>query len=200
MKKEILLRKFSESDNTSDSKIYLDKFFIDNTIKRKTLLDEKDKIFRYSTFNDKEDSDFLFFKLDYCISFTRAGLLLTENDFLLIKKNMIECDESKFYIIEDFDIEHEDEAFFLEYPADINWNTISQENSITYQLFSRPIRNYFIFGEKGQWGRYVANDFTYPICFLGAKEKSLVNHITEEEKKDFILWYPKHKTLFENLK
>lgn len=82
--------------------------------------------------------------------------------------------DRSFIILEDYDENnppHESgPPLRFKYPIDITMETIRSGADISKQLF-RPVRNFFVFGDSGQWGKYVGNDFIYPLEIIGFNRK-----------------------------
>lgn len=96
-----------------------------------------------------------------------GGVLFTQEDFLKLSASLASLPDTNFVIVEDFDIRrpphNSGPALRLRYPKSIHWNEICIEGEgISYELFGRPIRNYFVFGDSGLWGKYAANDWLNP--------------------------------------
>lgn len=57
------------------------------------------------------------------------------------------------------------------FPSTISWEEFTNGAEFTNELFA-AIRNYFVFGDSGKWGKYVLNDDDWPIdvyCFEEAE-------------------------------
>lgn len=102
----------------------------------------------------------------------QGGLLFEQEEFELLKECIKESKDNSLFIIEDYNElnpPHESGPLLrFKYPVDLTWNEINVGEGISYELFQRPVRNYFVFGDSGKWGKYVANDFDVPTevyCF-----------------------------------
>jgi hypothetical protein len=64
---------------------------------------------------------------------------------------------------------------------------------LAYDVFLRPIRNYFIFGDSGTWGIYAGSDYELPLKIIGFDKKySNMFHekfkIPADDLEDLIKW------------
>ena len=129
---------------------------------------------------------------------------------------MQEVGDKEFIILEDFlDEQHPPHdsgpPLRFKYPANITWEEINKfpclgpdkDEGICYELFGRPVRNYFVFGDSGLWGRYVANDyydddidfsgFAFDIIGYKPQYRALFREkikISEYDKKRVLKWLP----------
>ena len=76
---------------------------------------------------------------------------------------------------------------------DISWEAILSGAEISSDVFQRPIRNYFVFGDSGQWGKYAGDDYESPLHIIGFNKKySDLFHnkfkIPEEDIEDLKEW------------
>lgn len=44
------------------------------------------------------------------------------------------------------------------YPTDTTWEELMSGGGISRELFETAYKNFFVFGNRGQWGRYVVGD------------------------------------------
>lgn len=129
----------------------------------------------------------------------KGGIIFTQEDFELLQHCMTDIADEYFIILEDYDENNPPHnsgpPLRFKYPADISWREMNISEGICYELFQRPVRNYFVFGDTGEWGKYVANDYRYPLDIIGfKKENSDLFYskfkITDEDKKDLREWLP----------
>jgi hypothetical protein len=112
----------------------------------------------------------------------RGGCLFLEDDFLQLQKVMQEVGEEYFVIIQHSQDYTEGEPMFrMKFPVNITWEELTSGNYISAVLLEMSYNEYFVFGSKGNWGKYSANDYKNPldiICF-----KSELAHIFQEHFK-----------------
>ena len=105
----------------------------------------------------------------------------------------------------------------MKYPLDTGWDELMSGNFISAGLFKVSESNYYIFGDNGEWGMYVATEYIdeavnsagTPIRIIGFNPKYRmvfrdafeipegeycedVNYIPEEERPDLKEWVPKN--------
>ena len=63
---------------------------------------------------------------------------------------------------------------------------IDEGEGISYEMFLRPVRNYYIFGDSGNWGQYSANDYKTPLDILIFKPEyaSIFKEQFKQSKKE----------------
>ena len=53
-------------------------------------------------------------------------------------------------------------------------------------------KNYFVFGDSGEWGKYVANDYKFPLDIIGFRNK-----YAELFKRNFVLSIEERNEIYE---
>lgn len=167
---------------------------------------------------DKRLPDMIF-KKDFEYITLLGGVMFEQTDFERFAKCIKEVGDKEFKIIQDtFGMDHEDKktSFKMKYPVTIEWNELISGNFISTFLFEVPENNYYILGDSGQWGMYVANDYIdvqvnpagTPIRIIGFDPKyrmifreafeipkgtycENVDYIPEEERPNLKEWVPK---------
>jgi len=184
----------------SETKVITEKYFEQYWLKKDELLELqiiKDIIFNK---NSKNFPDLMFNK-EYKILALKGGLIFTKEDFNALKTCMIEAGDKYFIILEDYDENKPPHKsgppLRFKYPKKIDWSEINISDGICYELFQRPVRNYFVFGDSGLWGKYVANDYIHPLDIIGFKDKVAEIFIeqfkvSESEQKEIFEWLPKN--------
>lgn len=123
-----------------------------------------------SIFNVRNSNGESFIKSPFVRMTQVGGLLFVEEEFEHFKKCMNICNDMFLFIIEDYDENNPPHdsgpSMRFKYPSDITWEQINQQEGISYELFQRPVRNYFVFGDSGNWGKYVANDYDSPVDII----------------------------------
>jgi hypothetical protein len=61
--------------------------------------------------------------------------------------------------------------FRMKFPSDICWDELASGNFASAILLEMPHKEYFVFGDSGAWGKYVANDFEFPLDILGFRRE-----------------------------
>lgn len=153
---------------------YLDNYWMREEDYRNKYLFLKEIIFnKYNPFSSTE-----VITKQFKIMYDNAGLIFTKEYFEIFKKLFQIVGDTYFIIIEDYDVNnppHESGPFLrFKYPIDITWSELQQNTDIdilaegiSYELFQRPVRNYFVFGDSGKWARYIGNDYIETKEILG---------------------------------
>ncbi|MCZ2101158.1 MAG: hypothetical protein LC107_06440 [Chitinophagales bacterium] len=126
----------------------------------------------------------------------RGGCLFLEEDFLQLQKAMQEVGEEYFVIIQHSQEFMEGEPMFrMKFPVNITWEELTSGNYISAVLLEMSYNEYFVFGENGNWGKYSANDYEYPLDIIGFKPE--LAHIFQEyfkqpkeEQEEIREWLP----------
>lgn len=166
---------------------YLDKYWL-----QKTEYLSKWKNVQGSIFHLDKVLPNMVIKQGFKLLVRQGGLLFEQKEFELLKNCLKLTKDNYLFVIEDYDEldpPHESGPLLrLKYPINISWSEINIDEGISYELYKRPIRNYYVFGDSGKWGKYVANDFDTPVdiyCFKKEFESIFQENfkINEEESK-----------------
>lgn len=112
----------------------------------------------------------------------RGGCLFIEEDFLQLQKVMQGINEEYFVIIQHSQDFTEGEPMFrMKFPVNITWEELTSGNYISAVLLEMSYNGYFVFGSKGNWGKYSANDYENPLDIIGFKPE--LAHIFQEHFK-----------------
>lgn len=128
----------------------------------------------YCSVSDLYDVKFKegFYYMDYA-----DGLCFTKTSLTFLQKIMKEIGDTHFAIIQDMNflpyvlvdehykvlLEHQSKEIdhpklqFV-YPIDTTWEELMSGGGISRELFETAYKNFFVFGNRGQWGRYVVGD------------------------------------------
>ncbi len=99
-----------------------------------------------------------------------GGCLFLEEDFLQLQKALQEVGEEYFVIIQHSQAFTEGEPMFrMKFPVNITWEELTSGNYISAVLLEMSLNEYFVFGSKGSWGKYSANDYENPFDIIGFK-------------------------------
>lgn len=105
-----------------------------------------------------------------------------EEDFLQFQKAMQKVGDEFFVIIQNSQDFTEGEPMFrMKFPASITWEKLISGNYISAVLLEMNYNEYFVFGSKGNWGKYSANDYENPLDIIGFKSE--LAHIFQEHLK-----------------
>jgi hypothetical protein len=133
----------------------------------------------------------------------RGGCLFLKEDFLQLQKAMQEVGEEYFVIVQHSqDFKEGEPMFRMKFPVNISWEELTSGNYISAVLLEMSYNEYFVFGSKGNWGKYSANDYENPLDIIGFRP--VLAHIFQEhykqpkeEQEEIREWLPQeYKELF----
>lgn len=124
----------------------------------------------------------IIYQSEFEIIALRGGCLFLEEDFLQLQKVMQKIGEEYFVIIQHSQDFTEGEPMFrMKFPVNITWEELTSGNYISAVLLEMSYNEYFVFGSKGNWGKYSANDYENPLDIIGFKPE--LTHIFQEHFK-----------------
>lgn len=96
-----------------------------------------------------------------------GGVLFVEDEFKLFKFLAVESGANEFAVIEDVGQQDWGELsqlnfFRFSFPLSVDWGEITKSCQLAEDVFSRPIRAFFVLTDNGQIGKYVNNDADPP--------------------------------------
>jgi hypothetical protein len=150
---------------------YLNKYWLDKQELKEVWLKIKDVIYNpgFKVLPDPV------FSHNFDTIILKGGSVLNKEEFEILQSCMKVIGEKYLLLVEDYDEEispiNAGPAFRFKYPVDITWEKIMSGGEISFDVFLRPIRNFFVFGDSGQWGRYVGNDYDSPLDIIGFNRK-----------------------------
>ncbi len=101
------------------------------------------------------------FKANYELLFQLGGGLFSEEEFASFKDCMLVTHDSHFVVLENMpDLPPRFKFFF---PSNITWEEINSGGIVSQELIQRPIRDFFVFGNSGLWGKYSSDQFSLEI-------------------------------------
>lgn len=170
---------------------YLQKYWLTEQDYQKNWEPVHDKIFC----RDKGLPD-LVYRSGFKIIALKGGCLFMEEDFVQLQNVMQEIGDNHFVIIQHSQEFTEGEPMFrMKFPVNITWSELISGNYISAVLFEMGYNEYFVFSESGNWGKYSANDYEYPLDIIGFKPE-LVSIFKEhfqqskEEQEEIQEWLP----------
>ena len=100
-----------------------------------------------------------------------GGCLFLEDDFNGLKRIMNLNNDKYFFILEDSYVNQKQNdksrSLGFLFPATLTWDELNGGGDISYELIVRPIRNYFVLGSNGNWGKFSGNDLLDPVESFG---------------------------------
>ena len=160
------LTAFANTESEDSTKKYLERYWLN--MNELTFWEDKKLTIFSENFKSLPDK---LFKDDFKSIVMKGGLIFVEEDYNILRECMKTCGDKNFVIIEDYNESSPPHksgpSLRFRYPVSALWNELKIHDGICYELFERPVRNYFVFGDSGLWGKYVANDYHYPVDILG---------------------------------
>lgn len=112
----------------------------------------------------------LVYRSDFEMIALRGGCLFLEEDFKQLQNVMQEVGEEYFVIVQHSqDFTDGEPMFRMKFPVNITWKELTSGNYISAVLFEMSYNEYFVFGKSGEYGKYAANDYEFPLDIIGFK-------------------------------
>lgn len=113
---------------------------------------------------DKNAEDFpdMMFNPGFELIVEIGGSLFNQKDFEALQYCMKQVGDKEFVVIENYD---KDNPYDLrpqlrfKFPIDITWGQLMNGTNLSADLFQLMERSFFVYGNSGMWGKYVANDY-----------------------------------------
>jgi hypothetical protein len=108
------------------------------------------------------------FREEFKLSVQVGGCLLTEEEFARLQQFMIAVGDREFVVIQNEIEGFENDLYFkLKFPVGVTWDDLKSGSYVSTVLIEMPHFEYYIFGDSGTWGVYVASDYIHPIDIIG---------------------------------
>jgi hypothetical protein len=162
------LDNFTKYADKKRIKAYLEKYWLDIKELDDVWLPIKNDIYN-SSFKMLPDP---LFKEEFEVIILKGGLIFNRANFDALISCMKITGDKYFLILED-----DSGPYFsgltsrFKYPVNITWEEIMSGAELSMDVFQRPIRDIFVFGDSGQWGKYVADDHEYPLDLIGFNKR-----------------------------
>jgi hypothetical protein len=167
---------------------FLEKYWLSEKEYLNTWLPIKNKIFRVNSICLPD----LMFNPGFDLIFLLGGLLFYEEYFNAFKKCIDSTGDTHFVIIQNA---NEDEVpFHLKFPSKISWLELLDGGAVSFEVFKRPIRDYYVFGDTGSWGKYLSDEYSLDIIGFREEYKNTfmknVGIYIKEQKEDVLKKLP----------
>ena len=136
------------------------------------------------------------FKDGVSLHAVKGGILFEKVEFERLQ-NCIRMmgDESLIIIQNDYNKTVKKPLLRMKYPVNVTWSELMSGNFVSTVLFEMFANEYFVFSESGNWGKYSANDYDYPLDIIGFKpefESVFTSYFTQskEEHEEIYEWLP----------
>lgn len=155
-----------EWGNRSVAEKYLERYWLPNHEYDSVWKQVQNQIFINQNIRLPE----MVFKSGYELYPLLGGCLFEKIDFLNLQKCFSAFSEKNFFVIEN-SFDNNGPFFRMKFPADISWSELMSGNFVSSIMMEMPHKDYFVFGESGKWGKYVANDHEIPVEIFGFKNE-----------------------------
>lgn len=171
-----IVEKYYDTDDKALADEYCKKFWLDSGEYKKDWKPIQDTIFNSSA---KSISDGVIKTGFFIIPFIGGGVF-SEEEFVLWKECMQHVGDSEFVVVQsrmrDAGIRvwdnkkqqyKDDHWHHFKFSVDVTWKEITSGGIFSEEMICSPMREWFIFGDSGMWGRYDANEHDSPIDIIG---------------------------------
>lgn len=163
--KERFCRAWGEKDLKREEKQFLNQYLISEAEFDQTWKKRMFSIFRKHLIFPE-----YIFTQEYEVITFGGGILFFEEEFSLLQRCLEKTSDKWLLVIEDSPLKHTN-RLLLKFPYDIKWESLMSGGMLSFEIFERPIRNYFVFGDSQLWGKYVGSDYEKPQDVLGFKKE-----------------------------
>jgi hypothetical protein len=127
--------------------------------------------------NAKFLPDIMFNKGFDLLPLVGGNIFVSEEDFALVQECARSVGDKEFAIVQNEKVVTEVyygendyrvlPALRFHYPIDISWKELMSAGMLSMALFQDGSNEFFVFGDSGYWGRYVASSYTQPSNLIG---------------------------------
>lgn len=162
------------------AELYLEKYWLSNKEYFKHWKPKKDDIF----FNYGNGLPDLTFSENFKVIISTGGCLFQRKDYELLKKCLTKTGDTHFVVIENSFGGKINNPLKFKYPVNITWEELTSGNFISSAIVDNSAKEYFVFGDSINWGKYSANDYFDPIDLIVFKDKyaSIFDYYFKNEK------------------
>ena len=147
---------------------YLKRYWLSSAEYERTWKQVQDRVFT----NQEVGLPQMVFTSGYELQASQGGCLFVQEEFVKLQECMQAISEQFLFVIENtFGGRVKEPTFRMKFPTSISWDDLAGGNFASAILLEMPHKEYFVFGESGAWGKYVANDYESPLDILGFKRE-----------------------------
>jgi hypothetical protein len=120
------------------------------------------------------------FQGDFRIIAIRGGSLFAKEDFEMLQRALLMIGETDIVIVQCGQEYHPGEPMFrMKFPVNILYEELMLGNYISAVLFEMSFNDYYVYGSKGTWAKYVATDFTYDLDLIAVHPTQASNFVKQ---------------------
>jgi hypothetical protein len=183
------LNTFFEEETRQQTESYFKKYWLDKNEYVEKWLTIQDSIFNSEA---KHLPDMMFNNNFELFPLVGGNIFTTEKDFTLLQNCISQTGDKYFTIVQNKNVVIE--VYYGEnnyrvhpflrfkYPVNVSWDEMMSGGFVSSELFQSCYKDYFVFGDSGTWGRYVANDYVQPTNNLGSNPLNIMGFKKEYSK------------------
>lgn len=182
-----LLNTILNEETRIQAELYFEKYWLDEDEYIEKWLSIQESIFDSEA---KHLPDMMFNKNFELFPLVGGDIFLIEKDFSLLQDCMRQIGDKHFVIVQNRNVvvgNYNSENDFIahpftrfKYPINISWSEIMSGGIVGCEHFNNGCKDYFVFGDSGNWGRYVANSWVQPLNSTGLNPLNIMGF-----KKEF---------------
>ena len=165
------LKTFSTAETYNRTKLFFENYWLGSE-----EYENKWRSIQNSVFvNEAEYLPDMMFKDDFeLIPLIGGNVFTSQKDYLLLQDCMHQTQDNYFVIIQNpkvvievYKSENNWEVHPLlrfKFPVGISWEELNSGEYLSHELIQNADKDFFVFGDSGNWGKYVANDYVNPNC------------------------------------
>lgn len=173
---------------------YLKKYLMSEEEYNKDWLPIQRKIYQ----NEDKGLSAGIFRNDFSLIVKTGGILFEEVEFESFQKSVKELGDNNFVVIQNsFGGKLKRPPFRMKYPINITWRELMSGSFISIALLEMPCNEYFVFSEGGFFGKYVANDYDFPMDIIGITPdidyifmEQIKQSLNDENRDEILKWLP----------
>lgn len=203
------LNTFFEPETRERTEEYFEKYWLSES-------EYKEKWFPVQTSIFNDQAKYLpdkIFNDDLELIYRSGGNIFVPNDdFMTLNNCMKQAGDEYFVVIQNINVIVEiydagkgwvvHPFLRFKFPADISWEEMMSGGYASMELFQGASKDYFLYGDSGVWGKYVANSWAHPsntvagtpLNIIGYKKTSAEifkkNFPSETESEYVLKWLP----------
>lgn len=158
----------SQWGNRQVAEDYLKRYWLSSVEYERTWKRVQDRVFT----NQEVGLPQMVFASGFEMQASQGGCLFVQDEFVKLQECARAIPEQFLFVIENtFGGRLKKPIFRMKFPTSISWGELAGGNFASAILLEMPHKEYFVFGDSGSWGKYVANDYEIPLDILGYKQE-----------------------------
>jgi hypothetical protein len=163
---------FSVAETREWTELYFDKYWLDGAEYSETWLPIQNSVFDSRA---KHLPDLMFNPNFELLPLIGLNVFTSDKDFAAMQACMKQTGDKYFAVVQNKNVvvkvyygEHGEDDWRVHpllrfrFPVDISWDELMSGGYVSTELFQGAAKDYFVFGDSGNWGRYVANSYANP--------------------------------------